>query len=76
MVSMPNVTAVIREQETSAVFEARITLAAIQLHGNYSMSEHRVCSTQLRHYCLNHVFTLAGVNCQPCPDSIARGVKK
>jgi hypothetical protein len=48
-VPMPQVTAVIGEKETSAAFETRAVAAANTLVGNYNATEHKSCTTQLRH---------------------------
>jgi hypothetical protein len=52
-------------KETGAAFEVRIASMANQLVGNYDVTKHHTCATQLLHGHLNRVFELAGVNYQP-----------
>jgi hypothetical protein len=76
IVPMPKVIPAIGEREAGETFEAQIVLAVGQLVGNYSSSEHRTCSKELRHGRLNHVFELVGVSYQPRPEPIAHATKK
>jgi hypothetical protein len=76
VVSMSKVIPAIGEQEARETFEARITLVANQLVGNYSSSKHRTCSKELRYGRLNHVFELAGVSYQPHLEPIAHMMKR
>jgi hypothetical protein len=50
-------------------------MAANQLVGNYSTTEHSTC-LKLRHGCLNHIFELAGMNCRSRGEPITRAPKK
>jgi hypothetical protein len=69
VVSMPQITAAIRDQESEAKFVARIEDAANELVGLYNIAEHNACQG-LRHGRLNRIFELARVLCQPRSESI------
>jgi hypothetical protein len=59
-----------------SAFDVRIASTANQLVGNYSVPEHHVCTTHLRHDHLNGVFDLAPVKYHLHPEPTVRVVKK
>jgi hypothetical protein len=64
MVSMPQISIAIGEQESGARFVARVEDAVNLLVGNYSIAEHKEYQ-ELRYGRLNRIFELAGILCQP-----------
>jgi hypothetical protein len=71
MVSMPQITAAIREWESEAKFAARVKNVVNLLVGNYYIVEHKAYQG-LRHGRLNRIFELARVLCQSRPEPIVR----
>jgi hypothetical protein len=75
VVPLPTITPVVGMKESGAAFEMWIVRAANLLVGNYNIAKHKAY-IGLCHGRLNHVFELAGLHYQPCPEPISHASRK